>query len=262
MEYDFFKYANQIIARDNEAGRCDAAHNREMSLRCLAAFLGKEQLPFSELTPELMVQFEAWLLTNGRKASTSRLYLNQINAIYNYAVKENLVPKIKLLKGIKVTIPAKQDRELLTDTELRRMRYADLSDSRPMSFARDMFFFSIYGRGISFTDLANIKKTDIQGFLLTYTSQAISQPRITVQWDSAMQEIADRYPSDTEYLFPFITSDNKVKASRDVKRVRENVVNAFKQIAVRCNLSVVPSMYMVKDIYQRLIDGVSVSKII
>lgn len=158
MEHDFFKYASQIIARDNEAGRCDAAHNREMSLRCLAAFLGKEQLPFSELTPELMVQFEAWLLTNGRKASTSRLYLNQINAIYNYAVKENLVPKIKLLKGVKTTIPAKQERELLTDTELRRMRYADLSDSRPMSFARDMFFFSIYGRGISFTDLANIKK--------------------------------------------------------------------------------------------------------
>ena len=150
------------------------------------------------------------------------------------------------------------------------MRYAGLSDSRPMSFARDMFFFSIYGRGISFTDLANIKKTDIQGFLLTYTSQAISQPRITVQWDSAMQEIADALKGaevpvlvkNTEYLFPFITSDNKVKASRDVRRVRENVVNAFKQIAVRCNLSVVPSMYMVKDIYQRLIERVSVSTII
>lgn len=42
MEHDFFKYASQIIARDNEAGRCDAAHNREMSLRCLVAFLGKE----------------------------------------------------------------------------------------------------------------------------------------------------------------------------------------------------------------------------
>ena len=84
----------------------------------------------------------------------------------------------------------------------------------------------------------------------------------TVANPFAMQEIADRYPSDTEYLFPFITSDNKVKASRDVRRVRENVVNAFKQIAVRCNLSVVPSMYMVKDIYQRLIERVSVSTII
>ena len=211
MEHDFFKYANQIIARDNEAGRCDAAHNREMSLRCLAAFLGKEQLPFSELTPELMVQFEAWLLTNGRKASTSRLYLNQINAIYNYAVKENLVPKIKLLKGVKTTIPAKQDRELLTDTELRRMRYADLSDSRPMSFARDMFFFQHLRPRHQFHRPYQHQKKRHQGFLLTYTSQAISQPRITVQWDSAMQEIADRYPSDTEYLFPSSPPTTKSK---------------------------------------------------
>jgi hypothetical protein len=40
------------------------------------------------------------------------------------------------------------------------------------------------------------------------------------------------------------------------------VMRAFKRIATRCNLSVVPSMGMVKDIYQRAIDGVSVSKII
>lgn len=247
---------------DKEAGRFDAAHNREMALRCFSNFLGKEELPFDELTPELMVKFEEWLKTKGRKPSTSRLYMYQICAIYNMAAKEDLVPKIKLLTGVRTALPAKRERALLPEDELRRMRYADLSDSKPMTFARDMFFFSIYGRGISFTDLANIKKTDINGFTLTYTSQVVGLPRITVQWDAAMQEIADRYPSTSEYLFPFITSANKQQANRDVKRVRENVVNAFKQIAMRCNLSVVPSMYMVKDIYQRAIDGVSVSGII
>ena len=110
--------------------------------------------------------------------------------------------------------------------------------------------------------MAHIKKTDIKGFTLTYTSQVAGLPRITVQWDAAMQEIADRYPSNSEYLFPFIVSDDKEKADRDVKRVRENVMNALKKIATRCHLSVVPSMCMVKDIYQRAIDGVSVSRII
>ena len=78
----------------------------------------------------------------------------------------------------------------------------------------------------------------------------------------AMQEIADRYPSDSEFLFPFIKSTDMQMADCEVKRVRQNVMRAFKRIATRCNLSVVPSMGMVKDIYQRAIDGVSVSKII
>lgn len=262
MKNDFFAYSRQIIARDNEEGRCNAAHNREMSLRCLVQFLGKDTMAFSELSPGLMTHFEEWLMTNGRKESTSRFYLNQINAIYNIAVKDGIVPKVRLLQSVKATIPAKQERELLTENELRRMRYADLSDSKQMSFARDIFFFSIYGHGISFTDIANIKKSDIRGFSLTYTSQVVGQPRITVQWDAAMQEIADRYRSTTKYLFPFITSDNKLEASRDIRRVRENIVNAFKHIADRCHLSVIPSMYMVKDIYQRAIDNVCVSKII
>lgn len=111
----------------------------------------------------------------------------------------------------------------------------------------------------SFTDLANIKKTDIKGFSLTYTSQIPGLLRITVQWDAAMQEIADRYPSNSEYLFPFIKSSDMQIADREVKSVRENVMRALKRIATRCNLSVVPSMGMVKDIYQRAIDRVSVS---
>ena len=54
-----------------------------------------------------------------------------------------------------------------------------------------------------------------------------------------MQEIADRYPSSTEYPFPFTTSDNKLKASRDVKWVRENMVNA--KIGGRVSRSTTPS---------------------
>ena len=50
--------------------------------------------------------------------------------------------------------------------------------------------------------------------------------------------------------------------SREIGRVRENITKALKLIATRCNLSVVSSLKMTKDIYQRAIDGVSVSKII
>ena len=57
-------------------------------------------------------------------------------------------------------------------------------------------------------------------------------------------------------------SDDKIVESREIGRVRENITKALKLIATRCNLSVVPSLKMTKDIYQRAIDNVSVSKII
>lgn len=196
-----------------------------------------------------MTQFKGWLKANGRKESTVRLYLYQIYTLYKEAEKEAISPHIPLLSGIKLPLPSKQKCELLTEEELRRMRYADLSDSRSQTFARDMFFFSIYCRGISFTDLAHIRKSDIKGFTLTYTSQVLTPPPIvTVQWDAAMHAIADRYPSTTDYLFPIIKSDDKIMESREIGRVRENITKALKLIATRCNLSVVPSLKMTKDI--------------
>lgn len=97
-------------------------------------------MSLNELTPGLMVNFEEWLKTKGRKQSTTRLYLYQISSVYNIAVKDGIVPKLKLLKGVRVALPAKKERELLSVDELRRMRYADLSDSKSMIFARDMSF--------------------------------------------------------------------------------------------------------------------------
>lgn len=113
-----------------------------------------------------------------------------------------------------------------------------------------------------FYGLGPYKKNDIKGFTLTYTSQVLTPPIVTVQWDTAIQAIAERYPSTTDYLFPIIKFDDKIVESREIGRVRENITKALKLIATRCNLSLVPSLKMNKDIYQRAIDNVSVSKII
>lgn len=227
METDFFAYSHQKIAKDKVAGRCDVANNRGAALKCLSKFLGKEELMFGELSLEMMTQFKGWLKANGRKESTVRLYLYQIHIFYKEAEKEAIAPHLPLLSGIKLPLSFKQKCELLTEEELRRMRYADLSDSMSQIFARDMFFFSIYCREISFTDLAHIRKSDIKGFTLTYTSQVLTPPPIViVQWDTAMQAIADRYPSATDYLFPIIKSDDNIVESREIGRVRENITKA------------------------------------
>lgn len=262
MKKDFFTFSRQSIAQARTDGHHNVAHNREAALRSLEQYCGKEKLPFDEMSSNLMAQFKTWLTTNGRKETTARLYVKQIRTMYNAAVKEGLAPEQSLLRGVKSAIPVQHTRPILPEDELRRMRYADLSDSKSMSFARDMFLFSIYGRGINFTEIAHIKKSDVKGFSLTYTSLTATPSRITVPWDAAMQEIADRYPSTTDYLFPFLTSDNSFEASRDIKRVRENVINALKKIAVRCHLSVEPSLYMSREIYLRALDKVSISSFI
>lgn len=108
METDFFAYSRQKIAKDKAVGRCDVANNRGAALKCLSKFLGKEELTFGELSPEMMTQFKEWLKANGRKESTVRLYLYQIHTLYKEAEKEAIAPHLPLLSGIKLPLPSKQ----------------------------------------------------------------------------------------------------------------------------------------------------------
>ena len=260
MKIDFFTYSCRKIEKDKAAGRCDVANNRGAALKCLSKFLGKEELTFGELSPEMMTQFKGWLKANGRKESTVRLYLYQIHTLYKEAEKEAIAPHLPLLSGIKLPLPFKQKCELLTEEELRRMRYADLSDSMSQTFARDTFFFSIYCRGISFTDLAHIRKSDIKGFTLTYTSQGLTPPHR--HGTMGHSHASNSRPLSIDHRLPIIKSDDKIMESREIGRVRENITKTLKLIATRCNLSVVPFLKMTKDIYLRAIDNVSVGKII
>lgn len=54
MKNDFFTYSRQKIEKDKAAGRCDVANNRGAALKFLSKFLGKEDLTFGELSPEMM----------------------------------------------------------------------------------------------------------------------------------------------------------------------------------------------------------------
>lgn len=58
MKIDFFTYSCRKIEKDKVAGRCDVANNRGAALKCLSKFLGKEDLSFGELSPEMMTQFK------------------------------------------------------------------------------------------------------------------------------------------------------------------------------------------------------------
>mgnify|MGYP002523433489 CR=1 FL=1 len=79
--------------------------------------------------------------------------------------------------------------------------------------ARDAFLMSFYLRGISFIDLAHLRKSDIKDGILYYIRSKTGQ-RISIRWEKDMQNIVDKYQAETAsspYLFPFLSSETKRK---------------------------------------------------
>ena len=91
----------------------------------------------------------------------------------------------------------------------RKIKNFDSKSDYNMEFAKDIFMFSFYTRGMSFVDIAFLKKENLQNGILSYKRRKTGQ-QLCIKWEKQMQEIIDKYDnSNNLYLLPIIQRPDK-----------------------------------------------------
>ena len=125
---------------------------------------------------------------------------------------------------------------------IKKIKELDLSRKRVMDFARDMFIFSFCTRGMSFIDMAYLKKNDLKHGCLTYRRKKTGQ-LLVIEWTKQMQDILDKYkPNSTQYLLPIITREDGNERRQYQNQMRK-INRRLKDIATSIKLPVPLSLY-------------------
>ena len=158
---------------------------------------------------DLLLAYEYHLKSKSLSPNTISFYMKCLRAVYNKAIDdgfaENKNPFKKVFtsseKTVKRAIPVKY---------IRKLKDLDLSHSVSKSFARDIFLFSFYTRGMSFVDMVYLQKKDLKWKELTYRRKKTGQ-LLSVRWELCMQEIVDRYSSSgmSPYLLAIIDNPDE-----------------------------------------------------
>ena len=202
----FFDFMKEIIVRLEHDGRVRTSETYTSALNSFRRFRNGEDVMIDALGHELMESYEAYLHSNGLSPNSSSFYLRILRAVYNRACEQGLTaaapdPFARVYTGVEKT--AKRAVDIKT---IRRIKNLNLDKDKPADYARDIFMLSFYMRGMSFIDLAYLKKTDLSNGMVTYRRRKTGQ-KLSIRWTRQMQEILDKYPgNETEYLFPIITT--------------------------------------------------------
>lgn len=209
--------------RQRHNGHISVANNYRSAGNSLGRFLhtlGKKEVPLGKLSPLLVADYEAWLQADGLCRNTTSFYVRTLQSVYNKAVCQGLTDDRKpfccVYRGVARTVKRAVDpgdvcrlasldiRSALVENGHKSVgrRFDNLL--RQLEFARDIFIFSFCARGLTFVDLAHMRKTDVTGDMLVYVRRKTKQ-RIEVQVEPMMREIIDRHPSHTCYLLPILT---------------------------------------------------------
>lgn len=217
------------------------------ALRSFRNFRGGKDVCFADMTVDMMLGYEAWMLRSGLKRSSASCYIRTLRTLYRMAVGDGLAEERGIFKQVHVSVGKTRKRAVSAEA-IRAIMMLDLTDRPSLSFARDIFMFSFYTRGMSFVDMAHLKKSDLRNGLITYNRCKTFQS-LTIQWESPMQAIIDKYAEqtkDTPYMLPIITADGTNTDRIVYDRVLQRINRNLKRIGILVGLSVPLTTYVAR----------------
>ena len=239
-----FNFMQGIIARLKQMGKIRTAENYSCTLKSFMQFRGDRDVLLSEIDSDLMQLYEAYLHGKGAVRNTSSFYMRILRAVYNRALEKGLMEQRNPFRHVYTGVD-KTVKRAVPLSAIKRMKNLDLSLQPNLEFARDMFLFSFYTRGMSFIDMAHLKKKDLQNGFLSYRRRKTGQ-QLVIKWEKCMQEIVNKFHTwdRNPYLLPILNFPNESRKQYKYAQSRINV--HLKEIANMIGVSIPLSMYVAR----------------
>ncbi len=108
-----------------------------------------------------------------------------------------------------------------------------------------MFILSFMLRGMSFIDMAYLRKSDRHNGSVTYRRRKTGQ-QLTIKWTAEMQRILDKYPPNTsDFLLPIIKRPG-TNERYTYRNVGYNINRSLKTIAGLIGIDIPLTMYVAR----------------
>ena len=261
--FGFIAYANSRVEKLKDEGRYDAANKLKMYLRRFITYLGKNEVPFKDFDALLMRNYHTWLKNQELGRNTISLYIRNLKRVYKLAVNDGLAADSNPFEGMDVSYRVKKERNGLTLDEVKRLRDLDLSGESEMTvFARDIFLFTVYTKGMRSDDIFRLTSKNIKDGRLTYR-QHVTGKEISIPWEPALKEIADRYKQDgTPLLFPVVTAKSPREQWRQYDGLLHRVNYSLKKLGERIGLDYPLNLTVARHSWESMTKSVSISDIL
>lgn len=153
----FFGFMEKVIANLKKLGKIRTSEAYNTTLNSFRRFREDKDILLDKVDSDMMLAYEAYLKTNGVSPNSSSFYMRNLRAVYNRAVEKEIIlqrfPFKHVYTGVDKTV-----KRAVSLRVIKQIKEMDLSLNPSADFARDMFLFSFYTRGMSLVDMAYLRK--------------------------------------------------------------------------------------------------------
>ncbi len=194
-------FASQRITELEQAGRFGTARTYRSLMSAWNKFAPESHYQFAQLDLRTISAFREHLERQGNKRNTVNFYLRTLRALYNRAARCGYVPDSEN-PFREISFKPAPTPKLAIHRDLLYTLSKYEFENPLLDEARDLFLFSFYARGMSFVDMAFLKKENIWDNALHYQRQKTHQ-WFHVSLTPQLREIIARYDhSSSPWVLP------------------------------------------------------------
>ncbi len=243
-EYSLFCFMKSLIIKFKQNGKIRTSETYTATLNSFKKFRKDKDIMLDCLTSEIMESYEAWHKNNGNSPNTISFYTRILRAVYNRAVEEEIIENRNPFRRVYTGVD-KTTKRALPLSIIKKIKNLDLSLTPSLDYARDMFLMSFMFRGMSFIDMAYLRKTDLANGYVTYRRRKTGQ-QLTIEWTKEMQFILDKYPENaSDYLLPIIRNPGTNERCT-YRNAGYNINHNLKKIARKVGVNIPLTLYVAR----------------
>lgn len=199
-------FSQMLIEELKKIGKKATVKRFQTTINSLLRYTGNNEIVWREMTSTFISGFEEFLVKRGLCRNSTSFYMRNLRAIVNRAVEQGLDVPRNPFRHVYLGIDKTRKRAVSLET-ICRIRDIDLSGHPSLDFARKVFMFAFYTRGMSFVDIAYLKKTDLNNGVITYCRRKTRQ-QLTVRIEPETRELIDSFGrNQTPFLLPIMTDE-------------------------------------------------------
>lgn len=220
-------------------GKRPAVKRLAVTLNSLLRYTGGAEVAWSEISATFIAGFEEYLAKRGICRNSTSFYMRNLRSVVNRAsdigARVPANPFRHVYMGVDKTV-----KRAVTLDQIRKIRDIDLTAHPALDFARKVFMFAFYTRGMSFVDIAFLKKSDVRDGILTYSRRKTRQ-RLIVRIEPETKRIINSFGSNpSSFLLPIITdetADTVRQYENSYYRVNRNLQKVGRMLGMRTKLT-------------------------
>lgn len=230
-------FTRRLIEEMTIIGKRSMVKRFDATLNSLLRYTDGSEVAWRNLTSTFVLGYEEFLIKRGLCRNSTSFYMRNLRAIVNRAVEQDYeVPRNPfryVYMGVDKTV-----KRAVGLNVIRRIRDIDLTRHPSLDFARKVFMFAFYTRGMSFVDIAFLKKSDLNNGIITYSRRKTRQ-QLNVKVEPETRKLIDSFgKNESSYLLPILTDDMDEKQYENTYcRINRNIQKVGKMLGLETKLT-------------------------